>query len=128
MVAVASVIAAALWPHVVVSPEFLRTLAGIGASFFLAFVIEATWLASRLDANERADFILGLTTGLAALGVVSVAALMILSENHPAGPLQGNESLWFWLSAISLGLLGISVAFQPVVTHTWMHERKDPPD
>ena len=29
------------------SPELLRTMAGIGASFFLAYVIEAAWLAQR---------------------------------------------------------------------------------
>jgi hypothetical protein len=124
-VGVTALIAAAIWPHIRLSPEFLRTLAGIGASFFLAFVIEATWLATRFDTNKRSEVFLGLITGLAAWGFVGVALLMYLSESHSPGPLQGTESLYFWLSAIALGLLGFSVAFQPVVTHTWIHESKD---
>jgi hypothetical protein len=120
------IVASTVWPHVVVSPEFLRTAAGIGASLFLAFIIEATWLAARFDTEPKSEMLLGFVTGLAAWGFVGVASLLVLSESHDPGPLQGSESLYFWFSVIGLALLGISVAFQPVVTHTW--ENEDPDD
>jgi hypothetical protein len=57
------------------SAEFLRTMAGIGASFFLAYVIEATWLAQRFSDNPRSEDLLGLMTGLAVSALLESFSL-----------------------------------------------------
>jgi hypothetical protein len=102
-------------------------MAGVGASLFLAYVVEATWLAARFDLNRRSEAFLGFITGLAIWGFVGVGLLLYLSEGHLTGPLYGNDSRYFWISTSSLALLGLSVAFQPAVTHTWLHASKKQP-
>lgn len=99
-------------------------MAGVGASLFLGYVVEATWLAARFDMGPRSEKYLGFVTGLAVWGLVGVGLLLYLSESHPSGLLYGNESRFFWAATTSLTLLGLSIAFQPVVTHTWLHESK----
>ena len=103
-------------------------MAGVGASLFLAYVIEATWLAARVDMSRRGEGYLGFITGLAAWGFLGVGWLLYLSESHLPGPLYGEESRLFWGATSSLALLGLSVAFQPVITHTWLHANKKEAD
>lgn len=95
-------------------------MAGIGASFFLAYVIEATWLASRFEKNKRTEYFLGGLTGLATLGFLGVALALWLSAKPT--PFHHTEDLYFWLSSLSLGALGLLVAFQPVITHVWLQD------
>lgn len=109
-------------PNLEPSPELCRTLAGIGASFFLAYVIEATWLATRFEANRRSEYFLGFITGLAALGFLGVAFALWLSDRPSGEPLKHTEDFYLWFSLLSLGALGLLVAFQPFITHTWLHE------
>lgn len=104
------------------SPELLRTMAGIGASFFLAYVIEAAWLAQRFPKNARAEDSLGLLTGLAVSGLAGVVFALFLSETASSGPLNRSQDFYFWWSLVSLGGLGLLVALQPAVTHIWLHE------
>jgi hypothetical protein len=92
-------------------------MAGIGGSFFLAYVIEATWLAERFQSGSRPEFLLGVITGLAVCGLFGVAVALILSEHSSLH----NQGFNLWLSAISLGSLGLLVALQPVITHFWLH-------
>jgi hypothetical protein len=109
LVLVVAAIGSALFDELEPSPELLRVMAGIGASFFLAYVIEATW-------------ILGILMGLAAAGLLGVILALILSE-RPAGESFGRaEDVNFWLSAVSLTGLGLLVALQPGVTHIWLQE------
>jgi hypothetical protein len=104
------------------SPELLRTLAGIGASIFLAYVIEATWLATRFDANKRSEYFLGAITGLAALGFLGVAFALWLSDRPSSESFRHTEDFYLWFSLLGLGALGLLVAFQPFITHTWLQE------
>ncbi len=119
---VISSLAAAVVDDLNPSTELLRTMAGIGASFFLAYVIEATWLAQRFPKNERSEDFLGLLTGLAVSGLAGVVFALFLSEAAPSGPLKGSHGFYFWWSLISLGGLGLLVALQPALTHLWIHE------
>lgn len=104
------------------SPELLRTLAGIGASFFLAYVIEATWLATQFKANRQSEYFLGVITGLAALGFLGVAFVLWLSDQPRQESFGHTEDFYLWFSLFALGALGLLVAFQPFITHTWLKE------
>lgn len=92
-------------------------MAGIGASFFLAYVIEATWLAERFQSGSRPEFLLGAITGLAVCGLFGVVVSLVFSEQTSLR----NQEFNLWLAAISLGSLGLLVALQPVITHFWLH-------
>jgi high-affinity Fe2+/Pb2+ permease len=108
------------------SPELLRTMAGIGASFFLAYVIEATWLAQRFPHGQRSELILGGLMGLAASGLLGVIFALALSEQGAAASFGRSEDFYFWWSTVSLTGLGLLVALQPGVVHVWLEgsERK----
>lgn len=103
-------------------------MAGVGASFFLAYVIEATWLAQRFSNTARSEDLLGLMTGLAVSGLAGVAFALFLGDTASSGPLEGNQYFYFWWSLISLGGLGLLVALQPALTHFWLHENNGDPE
>ncbi|MCW2988343.1 MAG: hypothetical protein JWM24_1281 [Solirubrobacterales bacterium] len=109
----------ALWFVAYPSPELLRAMAGVGASLFLAYVIETTWMVSRA-APAVDDIWLGYVTGLAVTGLIGIAVALLTAEHRAAG--HGNllDDLGMWWSAFSLGFLGLMVALQPHITHTWM--------
>lgn len=93
------------------SPELLRTMAGIGASFFLAYVIEASWLAKTFTSDD--EVFLGFLMGFACAGLLGVIFALLLSERPAAEHFGRDQDLQFWWSAISLGGLGLLVAIQP---------------
>lgn len=104
------------------STEVLRTIAGIGGGFFLAYVIEATWLAERFSNSARNENLLGVMTGLAVSGLTGVILTLFLSETASGASLTGTQNFYFWWSFISLGFLGLLVALQPALIHFWLHE------
>jgi cytosine/uracil/thiamine/allantoin permease len=110
-------VGSALFKELEPSPELLRTIAGIGASFFLAYVIEAAWLIKRFPAGKRSEIILGVLVGFAASGLLGVIFALMLSE-LPVGESFGrSEDFRFWWSILSLGGLGFLVALQPAIVH-----------
>jgi hypothetical protein len=106
------------------SPELLRTIAGIGASFFLAYIIEATWLAARFPAGKRGEIILGVLMGFAASGLLGVIFALMLSEDSVSGGLGRGEDFRLWWSIISLGGLGFLVAVQPGLAHIEQNSKR----
>lgn len=112
------------------SPELLRTMAGIGASFFLAYVIEAAWLAKRFPASGRGELLLGWLMGFAAAGLAGIIFALILSE-LPSGTTFGrSEDFRLWWALVSLIGLGLLVAIQPGIAHIeahgeWRQDRAD---
>jgi len=127
-----AVLAAAIDGNPDPRPEFLRTVAAIGASFFLAYVIEATWMATqvvpvRMVEGERFS---GAITGFALAGFCGVVTLLIHSEYRPSNELF--LAFTFWWSSIALFFLGIMVAIQPYMAHTWRSltepDPEEPPD
>jgi hypothetical protein len=123
-----ALVASAAKPDLEPSPELLRTMTGIGASFFLAYVIEASWLAERFKNDKRSEVFLGVITGLATCGLAGVFLALVLSERAPAENFGRTEDIYFWWSMVSLGALGLLVAFQPAITHTWLHDEDERPD
>jgi high-affinity Fe2+/Pb2+ permease len=116
----------ALWFVAYPSPELLRAMAGVGASFFLAYVIETTWMVSRAPPDDSRGDWLGFVTGLAVAGLIGIAAALLSAEHRAAG--HGNllDDLGMWWSVFSLGFLGLMVALQPHITHTWMLSDRAP--
>jgi len=104
------------------SRELLRTIAGIGGGFFLAYVIEATWLAERFSNSARNEKLLGVMTGLAVSGLAGVILALVLSEAASGATLSRSQDFYFWWSVVSLGFLGLLVALQPALVHLWLHE------
>jgi len=93
-------------------------MAGIGASFFLAYVIEVTWMVPRANRDDY-DHWLGFVVGIAVAGLIGIGAALLVAEHRAAG--HGNliDALGFWWSATSLGFLGLMVALQPSIVHSW---------
>ena len=121
---VATVLESSPDPH----PEFLRTVAAIGASFFLAYVIEATWIATQVVPTHNVDGerFLGAITGFALAGFCGVVILVIQSEFQIADRLYAAVS--FWWSCIALVFLGTMVAIQPYMVHTWRSLTEEDPE
>lgn len=104
------------------SPELLRTMAGIGASFFLAYVIEATWMATKpkfmRNNSTEGDAFMGFVTGLAVAGLAGVVIALILSDNRPMNR-EFLREFTLWWSIVALVSLGFMVAMQPTLAHVW---------
>lgn len=102
----------ALGPHPDLSPEFLRTVAGIGASLFLAYVIEAAWMATRLvPQGKSGERFMGVLTGFAVCGLAGIVFILTQSDKERSALLASSYFLWW--SLLALILLGMMVAIQP---------------
>jgi hypothetical protein len=117
VVSLLAIVATVAEPHPTADPELLRTAAGIGASFFIAYVIEAAWLVVRIaPEGPSGELAAGVLTGFALWGVFGVVVLLFLSAGLTRGaPIS--PAYWFWWSCLALTLLGLAVAVQPAMTH-----------
>jgi hypothetical protein len=97
------------------SEGLLYAMASIGASFFLAYVLEAVWLAGKVERNIESENWLGFVTGLGFAGLSGIGVALAVAAHRAAG--HGNllDDLGFCWSASSLLLLGALVAVQPLL-------------
>ncbi len=93
-------------------------MAGIGASFFLAYVIEATWLTNRLELkdDEQANIFLGVVMGIGLCGLLAIGLSLMLSEHSSASHFSFFGRYVFWWSSVSMTFLGVLEAVQPALT------------
>jgi hypothetical protein len=115
VVVLPATIATLVGPRLAVPAGVLQTAAGIGASFVLGYAIEATWLSDRMLWRKQDEGVVGTLTGFALCGIVAIGLLLASS----AQPLQRENQFFLWTSFVSLGLLGILVACQPLLAHLW---------
>jgi hypothetical protein len=106
------------------SPDLMRAMAGIGASIFLAYVVEATWMAGVIDHDEDYEFWLGFATGMAIAGLLGIGAALAVAEHRAAGHSNFLDDYGFSWSAFSLLLLGLVVARNPVIAYERMKASK----
>lgn len=99
------------------SPEFMRTLATIGASLVLAYVIEAVWLATRVEVDDDHEEWLGFITGVGIAGLFGVAIALLLSEHRAAGHDNVLDDLGLAWSAVSQVILGGVLLLQPLLAY-----------
>ena len=94
-------------------------MAGLGVSFFLAYVIEATWLVKKvnLDSDDKSEVFLEIITGIAVCGLAAIGALLSLSEHPESQPYLWVDIYFFWWSLLALSFLGALVAVQPALAH-----------
>lgn len=102
-----------LEPHPTASGELLRTAAGIGASFFLAFVVEATWLAPRVREDKSGERAMWVITGFAVCGLLGIVQLLAYSDRDP----NSFSAYRLWWSLLALGFLGLMVCVRPALAH-----------
>jgi membrane protein YdbS with pleckstrin-like domain len=103
--------------------EFLSDLAGIGATIFVAFVIEMSVIvlwSTRYDVED--DALSGETVGFGFAALLGIGFALALTNHDHAQALTFLEELGFSWSLVSLAMLAVLVAVYPLV----LYERNRP--
>ncbi|HEU5063448.1 MAG TPA: hypothetical protein VFT79_09900 [Solirubrobacterales bacterium] len=105
-------------------------MAGIGISLFLAYVIEATWLAQHFDSRDskKSEIFQGTITGIALCGLFAIGLTLMLSEHPEAKPAPSIDDYYFWWSSTAFAFLGVLVAIQPALAHELGQSQDDDSD
>jgi hypothetical protein len=104
-------------------PEFLSDLAGIGATIFVAYVIEMSVIvlwATRYDAED--DAVSGETVGFGLAAFLGVGFALALTNHGHTHALTFIEELGLSWALVSLAMLGLLVAAYPLM----LYERNRP--
>ncbi len=99
------------------SPELLRSIAMIGATLLIAYVVEAVWLAQRVEVDEEYEEWLGFVTGAGIAGFLGVVFALLLSEHRIAGHSNFIDEIGAAWAAVSLLILGFTLVVQPLLAH-----------
>ncbi len=101
----------------------MRSMAEIGVTLLLAYVVEAAWMATRLsrETEEEREHWLGSTAGFGLAGLIGVIIALLVAEHRAAGHGNALDAFGLWWSVFSLGLLGVAVALHPVIVARWRH-------
>lgn len=97
------------------SPEMLRTLALIGASFVLAYAVEAAWLVTNVELTEDHEEWLGFLTGVGVAGLLAIAFALLLAEHRALGHRNAIDDLGLGWIVGSLAILGGILVLQPLL-------------
>lgn len=97
------------------SAEMLRTLALIGASFVIAYAVEAAWLVSNVEMTEDHEEWLGFLVGIGIAGLLSIAIALLLAEHRALGHRDAIDDLGLGWVVGSLTILGILLILQPLL-------------
>jgi hypothetical protein len=107
------------------SPDLLLACAGIGASLLIAYVVEAVWLVSRVEADEEYEEWLGFTVGAGIAGLMGIIFALLLSQHRAAGHANFLDELGAAWVAVSMTILGGVLVLQPVLVHRLSEPRRD---
>ncbi len=110
------------------SPELLRTIALVGASLVLAYVVEAVWLVGRVEQDDEYEEWLGFVTGAGVAGFLGVVFALLLAEHRTVGHSNVLDEIGFAWVAVSLLILGFTLVAQPVVAHRLSEAAAPPAD
>lgn len=97
------------------SPELLRSVAMIGATLVLAYVVEAVWLVPRVELDEEYGEWLGFATGTGIAGFLGVIFSLLLADHREAGHANFIDEIGVAWSAVSLLILGGVLIVQPLL-------------
>jgi hypothetical protein len=106
------------------SDSLLRSLAEIGAALLIAYAIEISWLvrASRARPLAEREARLGVFVGLGAAGLLGIALALAIAEPASEHHWTRLDEIAFAWAIVSLGMLGLVVVLQPLITHEWLDE------
>jgi hypothetical protein len=99
------------------SPELLRAVALVGASFVLAYVVEAVWLVGRVERDDEFEEWLGFVTGAGIAGFLGVVFALLLAEHRTVGHSNFIDEIGAAWAAVSLLILGSVLVLQPLLAH-----------
>lgn len=105
----------ASWPDP--PAELMSDAAGVGSALFIAYAVEMAWLTSRYDVGGVFDRRVGQFLGVGLCGLFGIVVALLLSSHLKAGHSNLLDSFGVAWVCISLGLLGLIVALQPLITH-----------
>jgi hypothetical protein len=102
------------------SPELMRSLAEIAATFFVGWVVEAVWMALRneRDGRERENWLGGMG-GLGLGGVLAIALALLVAAHREAGHANFLDWLGLWWTVVTTACLGSMLAMYPVIAERW---------
>lgn len=102
-------------------------LAEIGSTILLAYVIEATWMATRLnrESEEERENWLGTTVGFGLGGLTGIVIALLVAEHRAAGHANYLDHLGLWWSTLAIGTLGVTVVLQPIIVARWTRAKPD---
>lgn len=108
------------------SPELLRSAATIGATFLLAYIVEAVWLVQRVERDDEFEEWLGFLTGAGIAGLLGVVFALLLSAHRVAGHANFIDRIGIAWVAISMTVLGGVLVMQPLLAHRLSRSAGDP--
>lgn len=103
----------------------LRSLAEIGATLLIAYVIEVSWIVRASSParalNERENR-LGAFIGIGAAALFGIALALGLAERAKAHHWTSLDEVAFAWVTVSFLVLGVAVVLQPLITHEWLDD------
>jgi hypothetical protein len=120
---IAGTLVASVVPHP--SDDLLKGFASLGTGLLLAYVVEISWLTTRMRREPDYERRLGAFVGIGAGGLVGVVIALLLSAHRAAGHSNLLDSIGLSWVAVSLAFLGGFVIIQPLLVHEWSGEQPD---
>lgn len=99
------------------SPDLLRSIATIGATLLLAYIVETVWLVQRVQRDDEYEEWLGFITGAGIAGFLGVVFALLLSEHRAVGHANFIDEIGVAWVAVSLLILGGSLIAHPLLAH-----------
>jgi hypothetical protein len=99
------------------SPDLLRSVATIGGTLLLAYIVEVVWLVQRVEQDDEFEEWLGFVTGAGIAGFLGVVFALLLSAHRLAGHANFIDKIGTAWTAISLLILGGVLVLQPLLAH-----------
>ena len=107
------------------SPELLQNVALIGASLLLGYIVEAVWLAHRVEEDDDYEEWLGFVTGAGIGGFIGIAVALLTAQHLAAGHDSFLDDLGTSWAAVSQVILGIALVLQPLLAHRFGDPERD---
>lgn len=97
------------------SSELLRSMALIGSSLLIAYVVEAVWLVPRVGIDDDREEWLGFIVGAGMAVFLAIVFALLLSEHRAAGHSNFIDDIGLAWVTTSLLILGGVLVLQPLL-------------
>lgn len=107
------------------SADLLSGVSSLGTGLLLAYVVEISWLTSRMRRLPDYERRLGAFVGVGAGGLLGVVVALLLAAHRDAGHSNLLDCVGVSWVAVSLAFLGVVVIIQPLLVHEWSDDQPD---